>query len=371
MSAYLALSLPLYLAGQIALAFDLGARVFAVLGGRWSHARLALVFAFLPSLALWSPWLAWLIGLAPATSLAHWIWAHGALGGALFIFYAAAPVPGVKKRPPDVRNETVRVSAFPVNSAPGEPDGPVPLEIRRDCLKVSADRCFRENLSIGVISDLHVYTEEDVPFVEWCLDQLNAFSPDIVVALGDLTRVESMLGRTAAALEGVRSRLGVYACLGNHDLALGAGRGGDVYADRSVRIVTSQDGEQEILPGFTISATEWPFDGDSESPLARREDVPGLDAARFRLLLAHSPDNIGRAARAGYDLLLCGHTHGGFPYLPGFGPVIVPIRRGRGLACGWFRKGRTHMFVTRGVGYVMSSPSARRPQVACIDLVVP
>lgn len=369
MSAYLPLALPLYIAGQIALMFDLDARVLAFLGGRWPLPLLVAVFFALASALLWAPWLALAVGLAPASALSPWIWAQGVLGGALFAVYAAAPLPGIKKRPAEVQNQNLRVEVFPRNSDPVRPHDPLPLEVRRDRVKVPPARSLRQNLRIGVISDLHVYSPDDLPFVHWCVDRLNEFSPDLLVALGDLTRVEGMAGPTAAALARAEPRLGVCVCLGNHDLALRREKGDEFLAQRYPRIVRSRDGEREVCPGLTVSATEWPFDRTA-GELAGRGKAAGLDPARYRLLLAHSPDNIGRAARAGYDLLLCGHTHGGFPYLPGFGPVTVPIRWGRGLAEGWFRKRETLVFVTRGVGYVLSSPSARRPQVACIDLVV-
>jgi predicted MPP superfamily phosphohydrolase len=56
-------------------------------------------------------------------------------------------------------------------------------------------------------------------------------------------------------------------------------------------------------------------------------DVPSI-------LLSHAPEVYRQAARAGFDAMLCGHTHGGQICLPGGHPVTidadVPRRMGRG-----------------------------------------
>jgi predicted MPP superfamily phosphohydrolase len=54
----------------------------------------------------------------------------------------------------------------------------------------------------------------------------------------------------------------------------------------------------------------------------------------FAILLSHTPEIFRQAAHAGFDLLLCGHTHGGQICLPGAIPLtldsVLPRRMGAG-----------------------------------------
>jgi hypothetical protein len=55
------------------------------------------------------------------------------------------------------------------------------------------------------------------------------------------------------------------------------------------------------------------------------------------ILLSHTPEAYRRAAHAEYNLMLCGHTHGGQICLPGGLPVLTdtasPRRFARGAWC--------------------------------------
>ncbi len=70
----------------------------------------------------------------------------------------------------------------------------------------------------------------------------------------------------------------------------------------------------------------------------------------FVIALVHSPRYAALAAKAGIDLYLCGHTHGGQVCLPGGWPVYLPrgISRRR-LAGGW-RIGAMMGYTSRGTG---------------------
>ncbi len=71
--------------------------------------------------------------------------------------------------------------------------------------------------------------------------------------------------------------------------------------------------------------------------------------AGFVVALVHSPRYASVAARAGIDLYLCGHTHGGQICLPGGFPLFVP-RGGRGRAAGGWRMGTMVGYTSRGAG---------------------
>ncbi len=86
----------------------------------------------------------------------------------------------------------------------------------------------------------------------------------------------------------------------------------------------------------------------------RRPGVPDVDPcaippADFRILLSHSPDRFYRAARWGIDLMFSGHNHGGQIRLPLVGAVFMPSIYSRRFDRGFFRRGRTLMYVNEGV----------------------
>ncbi|OQA41566.1 MAG: putative metallophosphoesterase [Chloroflexi bacterium ADurb.Bin325] len=69
------------------------------------------------------------------------------------------------------------------------------------------------------------------------------------------------------------------------------------------------------------------------------------------LLLSHNPDIWLNPAADRADLILSGHTHGGQIRLPLLGSIYRQgTHLGRQRAAGWFERGRTRMFVSRGLG---------------------
>jgi hypothetical protein len=71
------------------------------------------------------------------------------------------------------------------------------------------------------------------------------------------------------------------------------------------------------------------------------------DASRPTILLAHRPDHVKEAARAGVALQLSGHTHGG--QLAPIGWTLERIHQP--YVCGLYRIGETTLYVTSGAGH--------------------
>ncbi len=65
-----------------------------------------------------------------------------------------------------------------------------------------------------------------------------------------------------------------------------------------------------------------------------------IPRAGFSILLAHSPEIYREAAASGYNLMLCGHTHGGQICLPGRIPLVINADCPRSIAvCDWEHAG--------------------------------
>jgi predicted MPP superfamily phosphohydrolase len=88
------------------------------------------------------------------------------------------------------------------------------------------------------------------------------------------------------------------------------------------------------------------------------------------VVLTHTADNIYRLRHGGAALVFAGHYHAGQIRLPWLGSLVVPSAFGRLFDHGHFLLGRTHLFVTAGIG--AGSPAFRiccPPDVLVVDLV--
>jgi predicted MPP superfamily phosphohydrolase len=98
--------------------------------------------------------------------------------------------------------------------------------------------------------------------------------------------------------------------------------------------------------------------------------LAGVPEEPFLVLMAHNPDIWLQRQVQRADLVLAGHTHGGQIYLPLLGAVYMGASHlSRRRPAGWFVRGRTRMYVSRGVGESLPFRLAARPQAALIRLV--
>jgi predicted MPP superfamily phosphohydrolase len=92
------------------------------------------------------------------------------------------------------------------------------------------------------------------------------------------------------------------------------------------------------------------------------------DGAEARLLLSHNPDSKDFLKFKPWDLMLCGHTHGGQVVLPWLGAPWAPVRDKRFLA-GMYAWDNRWIHITRGVGNVHGFRFNCPPEVSLITLL--
>jgi predicted MPP superfamily phosphohydrolase len=95
--------------------------------------------------------------------------------------------------------------------------------------------------------------------------------------------------------------------------------------------------------------------------------LAGARHNEFKLLLAHNPTILRRAARAAVDLVLSGHTHGGqVTWRSERNRSGRPRRR---MLRGLGRRGNTQIYVTRGLGtVVLPIRYGCPPEISVLDL---
>jgi len=76
----------------------------------------------------------------------------------------------------------------------------------------------------------------------------------------------------------------------------------------------------------------------------------GLPPDECAILLAHSAEIWRQAAHAGFDLMLCGHTHGGQIALPGGVPILCNAHAPRRLCKGAWSHAGMQGYTSRGTG---------------------
>lgn len=194
-------------------------------------------------------------------------------------------------------------------------------------------------------SDLHVDMNWDATHA--LIERLREVNYDLCVLTGDY-RAQTF-GAYDATLEGmekVRVHLKdpVYAVLGNHDtIRMVPGMeqmGFRVLLNESAAI--ERNGAVLHLVGID-DAHYYRVDNIEKAA----HDVPHEAVS---ILLSHTPEIYKQAAHAGFNLLLCGHTHGGQICLPGGFPLTLDARCPRYMGSGPWRYHDMNGYTSVGAG---------------------
>ena len=199
---------------------------------------------------------------------------------------------------------------------------------------------------IAQISDIHVGPTIKRPYVEAIVRAVNALHPDMVAITGDLVdgRVTD-LGPHVAPIAELSARHGTYYVTGNHEFYSGVQEWVDelerlgVHVLSNRHVVLNHDGAQATIAGVSDYSTQSP-QSDPHAALA------GAPTHSVKILLAHQPRSAAEASKAGFDLQLSGHTHGGQ-----FWPWNHFVRLQQPFTAGLHRQKDLWIYVNRGTGY--------------------
>jgi len=264
------------------------------------------------------------------------------------------------------------------------------VELTRHQVPLSGLAADFEGLSVLQLSDLHVGPLLRAGSVRRAVSLSNACQSDLIVLTGDFVNYRSMrYFRTAAPeLAALRARLGVFACLGNHDHWEGAAEVRAILEDVGVQVLVNEN--RRLAEGLWLAAVDDLMSGQPD--LMRT--VAGVPEGAGVVLLSHNPSVLGQVADRSW-LVLAGHTHGGQVALPFLGPrrtarlpgvrrlmyawewLGVRAHRGRvetisgyRYPAGWYQQGQARMYVNRGFGFNQNWPVRLNcpPEIACFTL---
>ena len=233
---------------------------------------------------------------------------------------------------------------------------------------------------IVFISDLHnsLYGKNQSELIE----AVDRQKPDIVVLGGDIAdKTYADVPENAYILA---SRLGrkypCYYSMGNHEYQRGdSAKIKQRLSEYGVRVL---EGNGEVLDirgnkieicGIYDADTYNEIDGELVNQL--EAVTASADSERYRVLIAHFPQQIEQYAKGGFDLVLSGHAHGGQWRIPGLiEGVYAP---GQGLfpkyTGGVYEYGDTSLVVSRGLWkpltIVFVPRIFNRPELVTVDIV--
>lgn len=250
------------------------------------------------------------------------------------------------------------------------------LSVGRHQVQLSKNR-GRSPLLVLQLSDLHASPVVSLKFIERAIRLGLEQKPDLILLTGDfITYGYERVDGYPAILSLLAKRAPTFACLGNHDGGAWAARRGGHLDTKFVRgLLASSNISLLHNSSQTVSLRDWTLNvvglGDSWAGEMTPEAAfagQSPKSSDATLLLAHNPDAKDALRSYDWNLLLCGHTHGGQLRLPFVGAPFAPVRDKR------FVEGLHHwnerwIHVTRGVGNLYGLRINCRPEISLLTLI--
>jgi uncharacterized protein len=226
------------------------------------------------------------------------------------------------------------------------------------------------------LSDLHYSKVVPLDFILKSLTLGLKHKPDLICLTGDYITGKILdFKNYQELLSQFSEKLPTYACLGNHDypswgkLPRPANTKGlkpmaALFKLSGIQLLHNQSKKIQVK-GRTFQIVGL---GDWWRNLCRPETAfAQVDSKIPSLVLSHNPDSKEALADYPWNLMLCGHTHGGQIKLPFFGALHAPVKDW-GYLEGLKPWGKRWIHTTRGVGNLHGIRFNCRPEVSLIHL---
>ena len=203
-----------------------------------------------------------------------------------------------------------------------------------------------DGLRIAHLSDLHFTGQLSKSYFKEVVRQSNTFNADFVFVTGDLVDELDCIPWVPEILGGLTASIAKLYVRGNHDRRI-SDESHLLEAMQAASFIKLGDRWHTFNfkgAGIVIAGNELPwYSGAEELP------VESPDETSLKILLSHSPDQLGWARGYQFDLMFAGHTHGGQIRLPVIGPIVAPSTYGVKYCGGTYQLENMLMHVSRGL----------------------
>jgi predicted MPP superfamily phosphohydrolase len=251
------------------------------------------------------------------------------------------------------------------------------LEVNSHQVSLSPNGTSTEARPVRILhlSDFHASPVVSLNYIREAIELGLSLKPDLICLTGDfITSKYDRFDQYASILRKVAAAAPTFACMGNHDGGWWVRRWGYKDWDWVAKMLKSADVTllHNEARRININGTRLQLVGVGD--LWARELDP---ATAFReteknlgtILLSHNPDSKTVVANFAWDLMLCGHTHGGQLKLPIIGTPLAPVRDKRYVAGLKQWQGRW-IHTTKGVGNLHGLRFNCRPEVSLLNVTV-
>ena len=224
------------------------------------------------------------------------------------------------------------------------------------------------------LSDFHASEDVSLEFIAQAVKRGLELQPDLICLTGDFISWRyAAFDRYSEILKPLTDAAPTFATLGNHDGGRWVGAAG--YSDTSLVRQMLERARIELLHNRSTSIQVrgrhlnlvgvgdlWAEEIDTTAAFA------GVKASGSTILLSHNPDSKEMLRSQRWDLMLCGHTHGGQCDLVFFGTPFAPVVDKR-FVKGLHSWNDRWIHITKGVGNLHGMRFNCRPEVSLLTLV--
>ena len=235
--------------------------------------------------------------------------------------------------------------------------------------KITVDKSApdMDSLKIVLLADTHFGYNSGAVHAQEIVDKINEQNPDLVCIAGDIFDNEYDAVREpekiSEILRTIRSKYGVYACWGNHDLnePILAGftfkhkkEDSKQLKDPRMKRFLQNSNIQLLEDEAVLIDNSFYVVGRKDASLIEKIEekrktpaqlTQKLDKNKTIIVIDHQPKELQDIADTGVDLDLCGHTHDGQTF-----PGNFTVKFLWENPCGYLQKGSMHNIVTSGSG---------------------
>jgi len=235
---------------------------------------------------------------------------------------------------------------------------------------------FQTPLRILHLSDFHASACVSLEIIEKAIDLSIEQHPDIAFLTGDfITWKLSDIPEYRRILKKLTSKIPTFACIGNHDGGRWAGsyhgyndflKVKNLLQTSNVHFLFNEKTKVTInRKVFNVVGLGdyWSKDLKPETVLKekRSENIPIF-------VLSHNPDSKSDLKHYDWDLLCCGHTHGGQLVIPFLGSrPFLPVKD-KSFPEGLLSWDKQHIHITRGVGNLHGMRFNCRPEISLLNI---